>query len=388
MRVLCPSCKTRYKVDENKIGDQGLRLRCQKCNTVFRVKKPAAAQPAPARQAVPQQPQQPAPPPPQAQQPAPAAAKPLAVGPYQPSTKPLGTIVVGDADQKYLKHVARLVLQAGFTVYLAENGEKAMELIRSKLPQVAILDVALPGMFGFDIAEKTKQDPALAEKVKIILLGSVYEKDRFRRQPESLYGADDYIEKHHDGPAVVKKIKQFVLGEPPPPAEQQAPPQQETEAPRQEAPPQPEQQPVSPEQPQQAQEPPQPQAPPQPAAPPPQQPAPAPAQDTQQSQAPSQPAPAAPAAAKDFPPVPDDPAHQKAARLARTIVSDISLYNTDLVAQGVKEGNIYDLLAKDISDGLQHYNTKVSEEIRNHRDYFKEAFETMIERKKKEFGLA
>lgn len=84
----------------------------------------------------------------------------------------------------------------------------------------------------------------------------------------------------------------------------------------------------------------------------------------------------------------DDPAHQKAARLARTIVSDISLYNTDLVTQGVKEGNIYDLLAKDISDGLKHYNGKVSEEIRNQRDYFKEAFEAMIERKKKELGMA
>ena len=99
------------------------------------------------------------------------------------------------------------------------------------------------------------------------------------------------------------------------------------------------------------------------------------------------PKPAAPAA-QGPPPEPDDPAHKKAARLARTIVSDISLYNADLVTQGVKEGNIYDLLAKDISDGLNHYNSKVSEEIRNQRDYFKEAFEALIQRKKKELGLA
>ena len=89
-----------------------------------------------------------------------------------------------------------------------------------------------------------------------------------------------------------------------------------------------------------------------------------------------------------MPPVPDDPEHQKAARLARTIISDISLYNPDLLAQGVKEGNIYELLAKDIEDGLKHFNSRVSEKIRGERDYFKEAMDAMIAKKKSELGLA
>jgi hypothetical protein len=77
----------------------------------------------------------------------------------------------------------------------------------------------------------------------------------------------------------------------------------------------------------------------------------------------------------------------KAARLARTIVDDIWLYNQELVVRGIKEGNFYSLLAKDISDGLKHYNSRVSEEVRDQHDYFKEAIEAKIAKKKAELGL-
>ncbi len=306
--------------------------------------------------------------PPVAARPAPAAAKPaappakpLATGPYQPSTPSLGKVLVADSDDAFLRHIARVLLQGSFTVYLAHDGAVAMELIKLKAPQVAIVDVALPKIFGFEVAEMVKKDPALKAKTSVVLLGSVFEKDRFRRQPQSLYGADEYIEKHHDGKAVLAKVRRMILGEPEPPLEEEQP--EEAAAPA--APPAPAKAPAAP---------PAPAAPAAPAAPP------APARA---------PAPAGPAAAPSaFPPVLEDPAHQKAARLARTIVSDLALYNPDLVARGAKEGNVYDLLAKDISDGVKHYNSRVSEEIRAERDYFKEAMENMIAKKRVDLGLA
>ena len=86
--------------------------------------------------------------------------------------------------------------------------------------------------------------------------------------------------------------------------------------------------------------------------------------------------------------VPDDQAHQKAARLARTIAADIALYNPELVERGVRDGNFYELLAKDIDDGRKHYLSKVSEEIKSGSDYFKLALEDLITKKKKKLGLA
>jgi CheY-like chemotaxis protein len=279
---------------------------------------------------------------------------------------------VGDSDDAFLRHIARVLLQGGFTVYLAHDGAVVMELIRAKAPQVAIVDVALPKIFGFEIAEMVKNDPALKTKTRVVLLGSVYEKDRFRRQPQSLYGADEYIEKHHDGKAVLAKVRRLILGEPEPPLETEAPAEAPPPAPAAPAPPSPPRPPVPPAAPAAAKPP---TAPPKPAPPPP-----------AKAAAPVPAAPKAPPAAT-APPTPDDPANQKAARLARTIVSDVALYNPDLVTRGVKEGNIYNLLAKDISDGLKHYNSRVSEEIRSQRDYFKEAMEALIAKKRAELGL-
>ena len=382
MIVLCPTCKARYKVDETKVPDEGQRLKCPKCTTVFRVKKPAQAAAPPPPPPRPQQEQAAAPPPPpprpQQEQPQQAAPPPppkpqaqpqqpqkqLATGPYKPQGDSKGTVLVGDTDDAFLKHVARLMLQNGYTVYLAHDGAVAMELIKSKSPQVAIVDVALPKIYGFEMAEMVKNDKALSERTKMVLLGSVYEKDRYRREPQSFYGADAYIEKHHDGPSILSKVNNLILGTPEEPLQKEAPAPEEQQ--QEAAPP-----------------PPPPQGVAQPEAPPPK-------PEGDASGAAPQPAtPVTPSAPTgDTPPVPDDPDHQKAARLARTIVSDISLYNPELIERGLKEGNVYELLAKDIEDGLKHFQGRVAEEIRSERDYFKEAMDAMLARKKAELGLA
>jgi len=40
MRVQCPSCGVRYKLDDSKVGETGLRVKCSKCGHIFRVEKP------------------------------------------------------------------------------------------------------------------------------------------------------------------------------------------------------------------------------------------------------------------------------------------------------------------------------------------------------------
>ena len=48
----------------------------------------------------------------------------------------------------------------------------------------------------------------------------------------------------------------------------------------------------------------------------------------------------------------DPEAVEKARRFARIIVSDIALYNQEAVIEGLKNGTFYDLLRKDIEEGL------------------------------------
>ena len=46
----------------------------------------------------------------------------------------------------------------GYEVILAETGEEALEKVREEAPDLALLDIKLPGMDGYQVLEKTLQD--------------------------------------------------------------------------------------------------------------------------------------------------------------------------------------------------------------------------------------
>ena len=67
----------------------------------------------------------------------------------------------------------------------------------------------------------------------------------------------------------------------------------------------------------------------------------------------------------------DDTArHEEARRLARLLVSEIRLYNEDLVEEGRRNRDIYDRLRDDIERSRQMYDERVDDSVRESTDYF------------------
>ena len=60
-------------------------------------------------------------------------------------------------------------------------------------------------------------------------------------------------------------------------------------------------------------------------------------------------------------------------RLARAIVSDIALYNQEKVRDGIKNDNIFDLLADELQEGRDHFNGRVSPEMKERDHLFDRA---------------
>lgn len=50
-------------------------------------------------------------------------------------------------------------------------------------------------------------------------------------------------------------------------------------------------------------------------------------------------------------------------RLARAIISDVAIYNREKVEQGIKNDNIFELLADELAEGRQHFNSRVTPEL-------------------------
>ena len=62
-----------------------------------------------------------------------------------------------------------------------------------------------------------------------------------------------------------------------------------------------------------------------------------------------------------------------ALRLARAIVSDIALYNQDKVAEGIKNDSIFELMADELSEGREHFYTRVAADLPNRAHLYERA---------------
>jgi CheY-like chemotaxis protein len=81
-----------------------------------------------------------------------------------PSARPAGAgkILVIDDDPTVRDLMTRFVGKMGFDAIPAANGEEGLRLAREMRPQVITLDVVMPGLDGWDVLHKLKEDPELS----------------------------------------------------------------------------------------------------------------------------------------------------------------------------------------------------------------------------------
>jgi two-component system, response regulator PdtaR len=115
------------------------------------------------------------------------------------STK--GRILVVDDDRLVLATVTQGLSDAGYEVFDADNGDDAILLAREHRPQLALLDIRMQGMSGFDVAE-TLRDPHYG--VPFMFL-SAFADEGTRDQVRAL-GALDYLVKPLDVDRIVPRV--------------------------------------------------------------------------------------------------------------------------------------------------------------------------------------
>ena len=290
MVVICPKCKIKLKVDETKLSEGGSRFKCPKCSAILLVKKPVAA-----------------------------------------TLKPVdkGSVLVAHSNPSALGQIMTLLNSHGYRTITATEGIEAMVKAIKELPFLMILEVGLPKIFGFEVCKRLKLRPE-TRGMKFILVSSVYDDRRYRRQPESLYEADDYIEEHRLPELLIDSINRIkgtetgTSGEKTEKADM--PPQEEKPA--------------------------------------------------QQSKS---------AAQSEVKPVDSgiDVKIERAKRLARTIISDIYLYNTPKVETSIMNNTFYSVFAAELKEGLKLYDHRIAQEVRDKGDFFRDTIQEFIDNKKK-----
>ncbi|MEO0317874.1 MAG: twitching motility two-component response regulator transcription regulator protein [Pseudomonadota bacterium] len=117
-------------------------------------------------------------------------------------------LVVDDSptDRHFL---ADLLTRHGYSVTTADNGESALLQIRSKRPDLVLMDVVMPGQNGFHATREIARDPATQGLPIIICSSKQQESDRAWGLRQ---GARDYLVKPIDPVQLLQKIA-GMLGE-------------------------------------------------------------------------------------------------------------------------------------------------------------------------------
>ncbi len=96
----------------------------------------------------------------------------------------------------------------GVELLVADNGESALEMIKSEKPEIVFLDVMMPKMNGFDVCNAVKNE-LMEDNVYIVLLTA--KGQEFDRQKGSQSGADIYMTKPFNPDEILSKAVE-VLG--------------------------------------------------------------------------------------------------------------------------------------------------------------------------------
>jgi putative two-component system response regulator len=108
----------------------------------------------------------------------------------------MGSMVLIVDDEYIGRETLQSVLEGeGYELEMAENGLQAIEKAKKLLPDVILLDVMMPGMTGFEVCQRIRNDPQIAE-IPIIILTALDDRESLLNALKA--GADDFISKPFD----------------------------------------------------------------------------------------------------------------------------------------------------------------------------------------------
>jgi PAS domain S-box-containing protein len=110
----------------------------------------------------------------------PATSMPPAEGPDEAMSN--ARILVVDDNVDTARGMARLLKLTGHDVATAHSGPEAIEAARAHRPDVILLDIGLPGMDGYEVAKRLRQEPGCKDAVIIAASGYGQEADRHRTE--------------------------------------------------------------------------------------------------------------------------------------------------------------------------------------------------------------
>ncbi|MCD4674040.1 MAG: response regulator [Anaerolineaceae bacterium] len=120
---------------------------------------------------------------------------------------PKGIILVIEDDEDNLELIKFLLNKAEYDVLTALDGHQGLKMVCSEKPDLILLDLAIPGIDGWHLAEKIRSNPDTAEIPVVAVSAHILPRDR---QEALKAGCNGFLNKPLDVPNFVTKIEAFL----------------------------------------------------------------------------------------------------------------------------------------------------------------------------------
>jgi DNA-binding NarL/FixJ family response regulator len=115
-----------------------------------------------------------------------------------------GTVLIVEDDRSCRRLIVEVLRQAGFQTLAAGTGPEALELLDRMRPDLAVIDVHLPGTSGYEIHRRLRDQ--FGDELPVIFI-SGERTEPYDRVAGLLLGADDYVVKPFDPDELATRVR-------------------------------------------------------------------------------------------------------------------------------------------------------------------------------------
>ena len=88
----------------------------------------------------------------------------------------MGDILIVDDEPNNLRVLYNLLINDGYQVQAARDGQTALDAVANSLPALILLDIKMPGMNGYEVCRQLKQNPVTRD-VPVIFISALSQID-------------------------------------------------------------------------------------------------------------------------------------------------------------------------------------------------------------------